>query len=606
MNNVIFIFILVFLSFAGYGFFIRCTYKVQTALIPILLFSTTAVLLFIGGLLNILPHIAFVIFAGGLAAFVYSLWKWGRRVDTWVSFCTPATLFFLAGSIFFAFFFKDSFLMHYDNFTHWGLIVKEMVGANALPDDSTIVSFRNYPPGTALFIYYMVTLVGFSETMAIIAQAILITGTLTTLFVFATWKRPSTVIASFAVVLALLWMNGDTIHSLMVDSVLGYIAVAALLVGYATRHNLMMMMAVTTPVLSLLVLTKDSGKLFFAIVIIALIFMVIKRNAPVSFKHAAVSAAGLIGLPLLVNFLWGRYTQQAYEASYESNRFAVTGDTFGAPDRPDAFIKTLTRDLLSAAFDVSSHMVQTMLITVAIAVVASVFMLWVNKRRAKGIIIALISVLAFYLIYIVMLYILYLYLMPQNEAAYLAGMPRYQSSAAIFFVGALMFYVIKEWDNILNKQERAFRYIIVTSLAGILLIFPLTGQAQDFFDTSHYKKEVRSTVADLYTELRRESNVEEEDRLTVIQDLGESDRHYLKHLIEYERLAENQAVYTYCETNKTQSRIAEDLNKSAYLMVIGETSSMESCLPGSLETQHLEQGIYKLDEGQISSQINSD
>ena len=66
-------------------------------------------------------------------------------------------------------------LVHYDNFSHWALIVKFLNFTGHLPGATdTIISFSSYPPATALFINQFVSLVGFSDGTMLVAQFILI------------------------------------------------------------------------------------------------------------------------------------------------------------------------------------------------------------------------------------------------------------------------------------------------------------------------------------------------------------------------------------------------------------------------------------------------
>ena len=55
--------------------------------------------------------------------------------------------------------------MHYDNFSHWALIVKSMSLTNSFPSFKTdVIMFTSYPPGSAVFIYYFINIIkGFRD-----------------------------------------------------------------------------------------------------------------------------------------------------------------------------------------------------------------------------------------------------------------------------------------------------------------------------------------------------------------------------------------------------------------------------------------------------------
>ena len=62
-------------------------------------------------------------------------------------------------------------LTHYDNFSHWALIVKYLLLVEELPGaESTMIPFRDYPPGVSLIIYYICRYAGHSQGMMLLAQ----------------------------------------------------------------------------------------------------------------------------------------------------------------------------------------------------------------------------------------------------------------------------------------------------------------------------------------------------------------------------------------------------------------------------------------------------
>lgn len=66
-------------------------------------------------------------------------------------------------------------LIHYDNYSHWALIIKYLLFQGHLPVAAdTIISFTSYPPATALFITQFVSWVGFSDGAMLLGQFLLI------------------------------------------------------------------------------------------------------------------------------------------------------------------------------------------------------------------------------------------------------------------------------------------------------------------------------------------------------------------------------------------------------------------------------------------------
>ena len=611
MINVLVMFVLTFLSFIGYGMFVRYKFNIAPAAIPIFLFSSTVVVLFIAGILNLLQSAAYVIFVAGLLLFVYSIFTYVKKGLRFSELLTPSTVFFFAFCAVAVFLLEDSLFLHYDNFSHWAMIVKELFLSNSLPDDSSVITYKNYPPGAALFVYYIVTITGFSESMALIAQAILIGGALTTILLFSSWKKPFSIIGFLFVPFTLLLVESPSFYTLLVDSLLAYIAIAIVFIAYYYRNQWLLMTIVTMPVSSLLILTKDSGKIFFAFCIIWIISLLISNlkhetfGAREKMQNIGYTIAYTICIPLFINLLWSRYIEKAYSSDYADNKFAITNDTLSEVKKSPEFVQSLLPNLLEASFDFSSNVFQAMVLVNVIAVFSIVVITWANRRFATSLFLITLFVNLFYLLYTGLLYVLYLYLMPEVEAVYLAGFSRYQSSAAIFFIGILMTFVLYEWANksVLLKSTWLPKSIGV--LLSILLIFPLIGHAEDLFKHENEAAQSRFKAVELLSQLRTEEKISENTPITLIYDIGKSDRGFLRHVMNYERMSRNTTTFTFCHSEEDREKIASALENSSYLMILEIDSEMKQCIAEYSEIDNIESGNYKIEDGVISSKIGS-
>ena len=162
--------VLLLLSFRGYFFIISRFGRIMSWFVPVACTAGIGLVLFWGALLDIADLTADLILAGGLACFVafviYSVrGKVGRMKWNMGRFC------FLAGTAVFSLLSLNLKLLHYDNFSHWALIVKYLLCADRLPGaDTALIPFRDYPPGSSLFIYYVCRFAGHSQGIMILAQ----------------------------------------------------------------------------------------------------------------------------------------------------------------------------------------------------------------------------------------------------------------------------------------------------------------------------------------------------------------------------------------------------------------------------------------------------
>ncbi|WP_026702680.1 hypothetical protein [Salibacterium aidingense] len=607
--NVLLLLALLFLSFSGYAISVYVKYRIAPAVLPLFLFTSTILVLFLGGLLNVLAETVYVLFAGGLLLFVYSVSQYTQKKWQASALLSPGLIFFIAASVFFTVLLKEAVFLHYDNFSHWGLIVKELVQSNSLPDESSIITYTTYPPGAALFVYYIVSITGFSESMALIAQGIFIAGALAPLFIFCSWKKPVHAAAFLFIPAVLLLVNSTSIYTLLVDPLLGYISAAVFVTAWYYRDNWGQMAFLLLPILSTLVLLKDSGKIFLAfsiLWIIGLFFRYLRKDHSWTEKLASAGRAGICTLlvPLFVNLLWSRYIAKAYTSEYEDSKFAITRDTLTDINKSPEFIENLLPMIFHASFDLSSPLFQGIIWIDIFAILTITAVRSFSKQWPASLLSAAVFMNIFYFLYTGLLYLLYLYLMPEVEAEYLAGFDRYQSSAVIFFLGVVMVFLLKEWME--NEHPALSRVLKKAApvLIGISVLLPFAGGAQGFFNQENTAASSRPPAASMLTELRQQENISGNTRLTLIHAIGESDRGFLRHVMRYERMTANTYIHTMCTSEEEEQTLREDLNRSGYLMVLEMTPEMQSCLDPQSNINTIEPGLYHIRDGVITSPID--
>ena len=133
-------------------------------------FAIIAVL-YVGGIIGLLEYgsIAIVIasFCGGIVCLgdsikKHKLFRWGKIYKT------KGTLALLAMLVVWLVLIRDRNLLYWDEFSHWGLVVKNMWILDDMPYvKESAVTFKSYPPGIALFQYFFVDLFrrGFRECL---------------------------------------------------------------------------------------------------------------------------------------------------------------------------------------------------------------------------------------------------------------------------------------------------------------------------------------------------------------------------------------------------------------------------------------------------------
>lgn len=151
---------------------------------PAVTCSLIIVVLMVGGILSVLPVTVMLLQALGVLLFAFqgyqALLELCKGKAKWEALYALAAATIFAGGcalICRLFSAEGSTLYHYDNFSHWGLIVKYLLKNDAFPTPAAndLISFTSYPVGSACFIYYFCLIVGSEATATLLtAQTLLL------------------------------------------------------------------------------------------------------------------------------------------------------------------------------------------------------------------------------------------------------------------------------------------------------------------------------------------------------------------------------------------------------------------------------------------------
>lgn len=139
---------------------------------------------------------------------------------------TPGCIAFLLLGLFFWWSNRGRLLMQWDDFSHWGLVVKNMhifQKLGNIPEATT--KFKDYPPAASIFAYFFTNFGSYNETNAIRGMGILTACTMLPMFRNVQWKNKKSLISGI-LLLALVYVLPTSFHKnayigLYVDSLLG-------------------------------------------------------------------------------------------------------------------------------------------------------------------------------------------------------------------------------------------------------------------------------------------------------------------------------------------------------------------------------------------------
>ncbi|WP_433582430.1 hypothetical protein [Paenibacillus amylolyticus] len=443
--------VLLIFSFLGYMQFVRKALSLRWEFIPVFVFSSIACIVFLSGLAGQLFTGSLVILIAGLLLYGGMLFLRLRRGASLRMSFSIFQFSFLAGTFVFLLVLFQNQLTHYDNFSHWAIVLKQMLSTDAFPTpDSNLIDFKNYPLGTSSFIYYVCRFMGHSQSVMLLAQGLLIFSCFYAMFGIVSEKKRFLLYAFLGLGLSTLSFFNLTIRitNLLVDFLLPIYALAILAVIYQYRNEIKKACIVVLPLAGLLTIIKSTGIIFAAIGLIFLVYTWLKHKQKFSWK-TALAVVGTICGALIPYFGWSWRMATVFQGI--DNKFDVATSGIQAGKTPEQ-MREILWTFLKASTDLTTRPVIGIVIFQLIAIAASVFAIVVLKKK-WNLWKALIALDVVLLLYYAGILALYLFSMPLDEAIVLAGFERYASSIVVLFAGGLVLCAAID-------LERSFHYRI--------------------------------------------------------------------------------------------------------------------------------------------------
>nr|WP_304054167.1 ABC transporter permease [Levilactobacillus namurensis] len=375
-------------------------------------------------------------------------------------------------------------LVHYDNFSHWAVMVKFLVFSGHLPAATDhLISFTSYPPATALFITQFVTWVGFSEGAMLVAQFLLIWAAAYAVFaVLRDRTRALTaMILCFTIAGSLVFNVAIRLNNLLVDYVLPILTVAALAGIFAYRTRPWLLCGHVAVFSAALLLVKNSATFFVVVIAGAFLVTLLKTNRTGwALPGNLLRFAGTMGVASLPFLLWqwhvhATFTVSKHEISAQAYRHQLTSES-------PATILKIARKFGEQILNPQSLSTQGILLLNILLVGAWVVIRLGNRRRNP-----LLKTAAWldgmFGLYYLSLLGMYVLSMPYAEAILLDGFERYMGSVVILglYLGAMVFVRVLDAtfyeQNFEKRNSRSFAtimsknaYQLSTLVAGFFAI----------------------------------------------------------------------------------------------------------------------------------------
>ena len=521
--------------------------------LPTWIFVIIAIL-YITSIFNLLTVGFYLIISLSLAStlvFVFYFIKNIRNLKTFLkNIITPGLIFFLVLSFIAWKTHSGRMLVEWDEFSHWGLAVKNIFFTDKLYTyPGAVIIYADYPPITALFQYFCLKILGaYVESYLFQAIAYFYMGFAIYLFhdvEFSDCK--GILLRSIFVIFIPAALFSKFYTCLYVDAILGILFAYILLRHFTEKESNFKTLSISLAYFTL-TLVKSSGAALalFAAIIITADKIYQSRSAKLPLFRSESNKVSLrksftLALPYLViiasKFSWVIHIKiQNVAFARDTSRMTFSnavGFLFGkANEVQSQIVKNFGKAIISKPISDNEIMFLPYIAWVLIILCISVWLLRTIDKKPiiSRYVFAETIIFILSLVYCISLLVIYVFAFSENEALHLASYKRY---AATFILGSMYFSLgFQLFKSKEHPKKKLLNYI--TALIIIIIAFFNYATDKDHSILSAPDPQISINRRSEYADVERISQtVKKEDRIFFIDQGGQG----------YSNLVANYIVY---------------------------------------------------------------
>jgi len=451
------------MSMIGISFLLYYKLHLERMFCLTISFVLTSLFVYFTALLNMMKLGAVSIAIFGVGSFLYYMYRLRGSLKS---------LFFDIQILFLILFFSiitlycnGLFITHIDDYGHWALIIKIMFMKDVLPnfEFEQIVGYKNYQPGSAMFIYYLGYISGKSEMSMIIAQRYLEFSFLIPLIKFSEKNKNSIIYIILIFVLYILSLTFPfKINAIAVDRLLGLMMVGCITISYYYKDDIHLSYLFSMPILIFFILVKNTGIVLFAISILFILTIHIRKKYILNIKYLflviIMSFLALYSWNQHVKYAYGHYATNVAHSISKSRVKKLIQDKGGISGVSKFYIR-----FLKHSFCYKTDSFKFIIICNILLLIAAI-LYW---NYIKKIFLCIFAINISYTLYTIALGAMYVLAMSKAEADRYAGFVRYQSTILIAIFGIIFLFLL----ILSNYSKKNYRTILLLLLMFISTFF---------------------------------------------------------------------------------------------------------------------------------------
>jgi hypothetical protein len=516
-------------------------------------------------------------------------------------FSISLLIIYLGIIILITFVIHDACFYYWDEFSFWGKISKLIYQTNLLPDINTPINFKDYPPGAALFHYFIYRILGkFSEPIAFLAQDILLIAPLFAIAAANNDRNLSAIIGLIILLIAsVAFYEPALLQNLYVDILVGCYFAGIISIIYLTKNSAQKYLTIF-PVILFLTLIKQVGLFFAEFTIIMLIVDFLLDRNVVKKRMFFSYLTLLITLLIILHQSWViHYHQLNIEKTFGTHTMhiqTIIKDLIYTENKTISLIKQVFyKAWFYPGKEISARVHTSVAIQLFIFIIMSYFLIrWekdnLNRKRYLMLFLFLFVGL---LAYSAGLLTFYMYSFSSVEAVCIASFGRYMHiyliAYTLIMIGLLSKYIT---FSLLNNK------MLMTLFTAVFIIVLIIGKP-------HAQEKMSAKRVEVIQTAQRLAQIKSNMKLFVIYQNDQNDDSAFINILQYELfpIKVNQCtsfgqVYhfddnTTCE--RTLKELTEELKHYDYLLIAHADKQFWQRYGRLFDDQHTSQ-LYKIDQ----------
>lgn len=605
------------ISLSGYMYVIYKRFDIKFEFIPIFLFASISMIVFLGGIIGILLPITYAVIFLGIVSFIYMLLHL-KKIDWKISKLWLFHLLFAVVSLAILILLSNMKFTDYDNFSQWGMAAKEIIITNSFPiaSSGSMVEYIDSPLGTASFIYFMCKFIGHTQGAMLFAQGLLIVACFYGVFGIVKDRGRFLLYGILgACISTMALFNMDSgMNSLQVDFLMPMMTLVAIVIIATYKRDFNKLYVLICPIIGLLVVTDNRGILFAIVAVLYLFYAVNKYGRVTTRKNITIFNGTTIyseesGFRLFMKtmlFVVISFSTLVVWQVHIMLDFPEMDSILGLHideimaiyvDMSGADIQQILTLYIKNILDITSMQTMGLIVFEVIGLLACIIGAAVLKKKWEFPLVYVVMNLYLVLYYVGVLGF-YLYIVPFEEALVFAGIERYISSGAALFAGVITLYLFTDIEKTMkNNWKDNSNFIMIPCILLVIGMLTLTGyglvnDCVNYQDT--LAAEVESVTGDSWS-----SKVSSE--ATIIYASNQDDQVSNGDLV---RIAQ---YYMYADhvvgVSEFEEELVQQLSEYENLVIVESDETVRLAMEGDLGIAGY-QGIYDIDSLLIQLEID--